>query len=93
MSSSIAMQTIPNDTSCPATAALDAIFLELLKLTPEVAKDSMTMNDVALWDSLRHMELITAIEQQFGFELSFDEISAMQTIGAIRKIVIEKTGA
>lgn len=48
------------------------------------------MDDVSLWDSLRHMELIVAIEQKFGFELNFDEISSMNSIGGIRKLVDSK---
>lgn len=89
----IAMQTIPgNSATCGASQIdiLDGIFVDLLKVAPGALEDSMTMNDVAMWDSLRHMELITAIEQQFGFELTFEEIGTMQSIGAIRKLVSEK---
>lgn len=90
------MQTIPgNSASCTSSQleVLDGVFVELLKLTPGKIEDSMTMNDVAMWDSLRHMELITAVEQQFGLELTFEEIATMQSIGAIRKLVAEKTKA
>lgn len=72
---------------------LDGIFVDLLKMTPDKIEDAMTMNDVAMWDSLRHMELITAVEQQFGLELTFEEIATMQSIGAIRKLVAEKIKA
>ena len=90
------MQTIPGNTaSCapPQLDALDGIFVELLKVAPGNIEDSMTMNDVAMWDSLKHMELITAVEQQFGLELTFEEIATMQSIGAIRKLVAEKSKA
>jgi len=88
----LTLQTIPDQTApCAPLAALDGIFLDLLKLTADAAADSMTMNDVVLWDSLRHMELITAIEQQFALELTFEEISTMQSIGAIRELVSKKT--
>jgi acyl carrier protein len=71
--------------------ALDQIFQDLLKLTPGSIKDDISMADISLWDSLHHMELILTIEEKFGIELSFDEISKMQNIGEIRKIVAEKT--
>lgn len=90
------MQTIPgNSAACGASQidALDEIFVDLLKVAPGALADSMTMNDVAMWDSLRHMELITAIEQQLGLELTFEEIATMQSIGAIRKLVSEKIKA
>ena len=51
----------------------------------------VTMADVEMWDSLRHMELIVAIEEKFGLQLEFDEISRMQSLGEIRRVVAEKT--
>lgn len=73
--------------------ALDEIFQGLFKMPAAEIRDSMTMQDIALWDSLHHIELIAAIEQKFGFEFTFEEISTMQSIGEIRKLVTAKTGA
>jgi acyl carrier protein len=89
------MQTIPGNSACTPSRMdeLDGIFVDLLKMTPDKIEDAMTMNDVAMWDSLRHMELITAVEQQFGLERTFEEIGTMQSIGAIRKLVAEKIKA
>ncbi len=72
--------------------ALDDVFHEFLKLPPGSLNDEMTMNDIDLWDSLRHMELIVAIEEKFGLELSFEEISTMHSIGAIRNLIASKIG-
>jgi len=69
---------------------LDQIFQELFKLSPGQMQNEMTMADIELWDSLRHMELIVRIEKKLGIELSFDDISKMQNIGEIRKIVAKK---
>jgi acyl carrier protein len=66
---------------------LDQIFQDLFKISPETIKDESTMADIELWDSLKHMELIVAIEQKFEIELTFEEISEMQSIGAIRRII------
>ncbi len=70
---------------------LDQIFQELFKLDSTLLKNEMTMADIERWDSLCHMTLIVSIEKNFGIELSFDDISRMQNIGEIRKIVTEKT--
>lgn len=87
------MQT--HSTSIPPVvnaSPLDQIFQDLFKVNPADLKNEFTMGDIELWDSLRHMELIVAVEQAFNIELSFDEIATMQSIGAIRDLVAAKTG-
>lgn len=43
--------------------------------------------DVPKWDSLRHVSLITAIEQQFGLSLSMDEMVEIRTVRDIENIL------
>ena len=45
------------------------------------------MDDVANWDSLTHMNLIVAIEDEFGIEISGDDIAEMTSFESIKKIV------
>jgi len=63
---------------------------ELFEMKPEEITDELTMEDVELWDSLKHMELIVSIEQTFGVELTFDEISNMQDFNKIKDILHNK---
>jgi len=53
-------------------------------------KDDLTMKDVDAWDSLKHMELIVALEQSFEVQLTFDEIVAMQSVSAIKRVLRER---
>ncbi|MES2394530.1 MAG: acyl carrier protein [Bacteroidota bacterium] len=69
---------------------INAILSSILELSENNLKDELKMEDIALWDSLRHMELIANIESSLGFELSFEEISEMTSIGKIREIVSNK---
>jgi len=39
------------------------------------------------WDSLSHMELIAALEKEFGVEFTLDEIVEMQNIQKIREVL------
>ena len=48
------------------------------------------MQDVDAWDSLTHMELVVSLESAFELELSFDEIVEMNTVEAIKRILVEK---
>lgn len=52
----------------------------------EVLKD-LAMNDISSWDSLTHMALIVAIENEFEIELTGDDIADMTSCDAIRTIV------
>ena len=66
---------------------IDEIICDIFKLSPEELKNELGMDDIAHWDSLAHMDLITNIESEFRILLSGDDIADMQSIGKIRAIV------
>lgn len=39
--------------------------------------------DVAAWDSLKHIELIFAIEDELGLQFTEDELAALDSVPAI----------
>ncbi len=66
---------------------LNQIFIETLKVSPEEAASNLGMDDARNWDSLSHMNLIVTIENDFGIELSGDDIAEMITFDKIREIL------
>ncbi len=42
------------------------------------------------WDSLRHIELILAVETAFGVTFSMTEMVSMQDLGDMRALLVEK---
>ncbi len=48
-----------------------------------------SMDNVATWDSLRHMNLILALEEEFGTSIP-DEDAANLTSYALLKVVLEE---
>lgn len=42
------------------------------------------------WDSLRHIELMLAVETAFGVRFSMAEMTSMQNLGDMRKLLVEK---
>ena len=66
---------------------LNEILSETLKVSIEIAEENLGMDDVDYWDSLTHMGLIVAIENEFGIELTGDDIADMTSCDAIRTIV------
>ena len=71
---------------------INKILVNVFGISEEKISDDATMNDVPGWDSLTHMDLITAIEKDFCFELDGDEIAEMTSIGNIRKVLTAKNG-
>jgi len=48
-----------------------------------VLNDDMSAGNVANWTSLSFMQLLTEIENQFGFKFKMMEILKLQTMGAV----------
>jgi len=49
-----------------------------------------TANDIEEWDSLNHMNLIRAIEEEFKIEFDFFEIMDFENIGELVKSIHQK---
>lgn len=69
---------------------LIVLMADIFRMRKKDVTDSLAMKDVAVWDSLKHMELIVCIEQSFSVELTFDEIVAMQNVKEIKRILKER---
>jgi len=69
---------------------VDEVMAEVFNIKASELNDDINMDNVAYWDSLRNMELIAALESKFNFELSFEEITEMITVGKVREIVGKK---
>lgn len=78
-----------------ASVAVDvavAVIGEVLGLDPAEIDDRLGVETCEAWDSLRHMELVLAIEDRIGVELTGDEIAGMVDVGSIRSVVAERIG-
>ena len=50
----------------------------------------MTAADVEKWDSLRHIELITAVETAFGTKFKLREVLSMKNVGDLIDLIHTK---
>jgi len=55
-----------------------------------VVTDETTAADVADWDSLTHITLISEVEDAFGLKFSMKDVLGMKNVGELADI-IEKT--
>jgi acyl carrier protein len=58
---------------------------------------ALTDNDspqtIAKWDSVTHIMLLSAIEDEFGVKFTDDQMASIHTIGEIRNAVASQIGA
>lgn len=66
---------------------LAEIIAEIFFLGEDEVKPELTPDDVALWDSLNHLRLITAIESEFGFQFSMSEIQSIDNLAKLNELV------
>ena len=66
---------------------INNILVDILKVQKDITSEDLTMNDVNNWDSLTHMNRIVAIEDEYGIEISGDDIAEMISFSSIKKTV------
>jgi acyl carrier protein len=63
---------------------IQTVFLKLFHVPPSA---SSTPETVAGWDSFGHIELIEALERAFGLHFPIEEISEMQSVADIERVL------
>ena len=66
------------------------LFSEVLEVSPDALSEDSSPENVEEWDSLKAMELVASIEEQFEIELSTKDIMKMRTIGIAREVIEKK---
>jgi len=67
---------------------LKSVFSNLFTIKDADFNDGLSMSMVDGWDSLKHMELIVTIENEFGIpKLEMDEIVEMTSIAKIKEVL------
>jgi acyl carrier protein len=69
---------------------LTQVVAEILRLPEHSITDELSLATTDSWDSLAHMELVAAIEQEFSVELSADDIVAMVSFAGIRSVLASR---
>ncbi len=52
--------------------------------------DDMTAKDIEDWDSLAHIQLISAIQDEFGVKFSLQEVVSIKNVGEFIHLISEK---
>ena len=68
---------------------LAEIVAEIFFIDEDEVKPELTPGDLSLWDSLNHLRLVTAVEEEFGIKLSMNEIQSIDSISKLNELVEE----
>ena len=62
----------------------------VLKVDPNTLNEESNASTVSSWDSLRHIEVIFAVESAFHTRFTMPEISGLRNLGDIERLLINK---
>jgi acyl carrier protein len=65
------------------------IVSQILEVPPETVTDDLSPEKVETWDSLRHMDLVMALEEEFGIRFSDERILELLNFKVIVEAVAE----
>ena len=66
---------------------LERIFAEVFSIPENSVNDELALREIASWDSMSHMVLITRVEEAFSIELTGDEIADFTCVKDIREAI------
>ena len=69
---------------------LRQILREILELEDIEVQPTLKRTEVDSWDSLRHLRLVTAVEEEFGIRFSMEEIRSIEGITELQNLVSAK---
>ncbi|MCI8776075.1 MAG: acyl carrier protein [Oscillospiraceae bacterium] len=69
---------------------LNEVFRDVFDDSSIVVDDSTTSKDIEDWDSLEHINLVGAVEQEFKMRFKMKEVSSMKNVGEMADIVAER---
>jgi len=73
-----------------STERLHRVVADVFGVPYEDVSDATSAETVENWDSLTHIDLVVALESEFGVSLSPEEMMAMGSVAAIREVLAER---
>ena len=71
-------------------ATLNEVFQDVFDDESITVNEETTADDIEDWDSLEHINLIAAVEQEFGMKFSMKAVQAMKNVGEMADIIMSQ---
>jgi acyl carrier protein len=69
------------------TLRLQQVFREVFDDDDIVITDATTARDIPDWDSLAHVSLIVAVEQEFSVRFASSDVGGLKNVGELRQLI------
>ena len=69
---------------------LNEVFRDVFDDDTIEVNDQTTSRDIEDWDSLEHINLMAAVESEFGIKFSMGQIVTMKHVGEMADIILQK---
>ena len=69
---------------------LNAVFRDVFDDEDITVNDQTTANDIEDWESLEHINLMAAVESEFGIKFSMGQVVTMKNVGEMADIILQK---
>jgi len=69
---------------------LNEVFRDVFGESSLSVNENTTSADIEDWDSLEHINLIAAVENEFGLRFKMREVSGMKNVGEMLAIIAER---
>ncbi len=66
---------------------LEAVFANLLQEPIESINDETSPRNTRSWDSLKHLELVMAIESAYLVQFTIPQIVGLNSLGSVRQLL------
>ncbi|MCH5274576.1 MAG: acyl carrier protein [Lachnospiraceae bacterium] len=71
---------------------LNAVFQDVFDDEEITVNDATTAADIEDWDSLEHINLVAAVEKEFGIKFTMGQVVTMKNVGEMVDIILKSIG-
>ena len=71
---------------------LNEVFRDIFDDDSITLTDSTTASDVEGWDSLMHISLINAVQDEFGMKFAMKDVTGMKNVGQMVDLILAAKG-
>jgi acyl carrier protein len=77
----------------PVLDRVSALVADVFQLSIDDVRPETSADSIEAWDSLQHLNLVLALEQEFGIQFTPEEIEQLLSVELISGLVVEKLEA
>ena len=70
--------------------SLDKVFQDVFDDESIHVTDATTADDIEDWDSFEHINLVVAVEKEFGIKFSMGQTNKLKNVGEMVDIILSK---